>query len=809
MPHTSRAGRFARILLRVLLAAALLLVAGVAVASGWLYMSVRASLPILDGERALPGLGAEVVVERDALGVPSIRGDSRADVARATGFVHAQERYFQMDLLRRRAAGELSEIFGSGALVVDRPARLHQFRKRAHAGYEGLPADQRTILDAYTEGVREGLAALKKPPFEYLVLRAEPTAWLPEDTLLVIHAMYFDLQDDTGRRESNFGLMRDVLPGPLRAFLAPPGTEWDAPVEGDAFPPVPVPGPEVFDLRTRPRAEEREPALREEVPIDAPIAASNNWAVSGEHTATGRPILANDPHLGIGVPHIWYRASFAFPDRQGREVRVTGVTLPGAPPVVIGSNGHVAWGFTNSMADTSDLVVLEPGPESGTYMTPGGPVPYGREMETIPVRGAASENVEVLTTIWGPVIDEDHLRRKRALRWVAHDAGVAVNLGFMETETLRSVEEAFSISASTGIPAQNLVVADEGGSIGWTIMGPVPRRFGLDGGAPESWADGARGWDGWLDAAGRPRILNPPAGRIWTANNRVVEGDALALLGDGGFDIGARALQIRDALMTKENVGEREMLALQLDDRAIFLTRWRDLLLGTLDEKAVAGNEGRAEMRRLVESWGGHASIESAGYRIVRAFRQNVRDDVLDALTAGCKAADNRFSSRYLQQDEAPLWSLVTEQPAHLLDPRHATWHDLLLAKADEVLDHLEKIGPKLSERTWGERNMSRFQHPLSPFIPGAGSFLDLPSLPLPGDNDMPRVQSPTYGASLRLSVTPGLEAEGILEMAGGQSGHPLSPYYRAGFMDWAGGEPTPLLPGPAEHVLKLHPAGP
>ena len=804
-----RGGSFVRLALRILLVLILLVVAGAAAASGWLYLNLRASLPTLDGDLTLEGLAAEVSVERDALGVPTVRGSSRADVARATGFIHAQERFFQMDLLRRRAAGEISEMLGAAALPADRPVRVHQFRRRAHDAWLNLPGDQNLLLEAYSAGVNAGLSSLKEPPFEYLALRADPAGWLPEDTLLVIYAMYLDLQDDTGRRESIHGLMRDLLPAPLFAFLAPRGTDWDAPVEGGPIPDPPLPGPEIYDLRSRTEGAGSGPAHRRSAPAPLPLGASNNWVVSGAHTATGGPIVANDPHLGLGVPNIWYRLSLVFPGPDGAEIRVTGVSLPGTPPVVIGSNGHVAWGFTNSMADTSDLIVLEPGPSDDTYLTPEGPLPFGRETDTIPVKDGPGETTEILTTIWGPVIDKDHLGRRRALRWLAHDVGVAVNLGFLEMDTLRSVGDAFDLAPRAGIPAQNLVIADASGDIAWTIMGPIPERFGHDGRLPESWSDGSRGWNGSLAGAEYPRILDPPAGRIWTANARVVEGEKLALVGDGGFDLGSRARQIRDGLMAKEKASVEEMLAIQLDDRALFLSRWRDLLLETLSEEAVAGDARRREMRGLVESWGGRASIDSAGYRLVRGFRGNVRDLVFDSLTAECKAKDERFNHRYLMQDEGPLWRLVTEQPPHLLDPRYGSWRELLLSQADAVLDYMQGVGPGLAERTWGERNRSRFEHPLSPFIPGAGRFLDLPSLPLPGDNDMPRVQSPSYGASMRMVVTPGREEEGLLHIAGGQSGHPLSPYYREGFMDWATGAPTPLLPGPAVHMMRFLPASP
>jgi penicillin amidase len=249
------------------------------------------------------------------------------------------------------------------------------------------------------------------------------------------------------------------------------------------------------------------------------------------------------------------------------------------------------------------------------------------------------------------------------------------------------------------------------------------------------------------------------------------------------------------------------MRRIQLDDRALFLARWRDLLLRTLDPAAVAGDPRRAEFRRLVESWGGRASVDSAGYRLVRAFRGTLAEDVFGAVTARCKAADARFD--YVGQVwrfEGPLWALATQRPAHLLSARFRTWDDQLLAAVDRVIETLGEQEGALADRTWGERNTTRVQHPLSLAVPSLARWLDMPRIPLPGDSHMPRFQSPRAGASERMAVSPGREAEGYFHMPGGQSGHPLSAHYGDGHRAWATGEATPFLPGPAVHTLALKP---
>ncbi len=795
-----------------------------AASGGGVYLRSRlqASLPQLDGERVIRGLGAPVRVERDALGVPLVRGGSRLDVARATGFLHAQERFFQMDLLRRSAAGELAALFGRVALEMDREARPLQLRRVARRALKGLPADERDLTAAYAEGVNAGLAALGAAPFEYLVLRAEPGPWREEDSLLGTLAMYRNLQGHQPDQESLLGLMRETLPRPLADFLAPVGTEWDAPIDGGPVPMPAVPGPDVVDLRkTRPEA----PTVKTEptrdsydlsslvVPIrvgasdDELARGSNNWAVAGRLTTHGGALLANDMHLGISVPNTWYRVSLAFPGADG-EKRITGVSLPGAPLVVAGSNGHVAWGFTNSEGDWADLVVLEPDPASpDRYLTPEGPRALEHRVETIEVAGGKPETLVVESTIWGPVIDRDAAGRRRALAWVAlRDGGL--NASLYRMESARDLDEAQALAAEVGIPNQNFVVADQAGRIGWTVIGRIPRRVGHDGSVPTSWADGKNGWDGWLAPAEYPRVVDPPTGRIWTANARVVGGDDLAKVGVGGYDLGARQGQIRDDLLGTAKASEDDMLRIQLDDRALFLEHWQKLLLRTLGPEAVAKDPRRAEARRLVEGWGGRASIDSVGYRIVRAFREQVRDRALDPLVAPVRARDPKRVHRGMAPNarwEGPVWALVTGRPAHLLDPRYPSWDALLLDALDQVIAELARIGP-LAERTWGERNTTLIRHPLSRAVPRLGAWLDMPRQPLPGDRNMPRVQTPMAGASERFAVSPGREELGYFHMPCGQSGHPLSPHYADGHEAWAKGEKTPFLPGPAVKVLTLVP---
>lgn len=764
-----------------------------------------ASLPGLDGRLTLAGLGRPVTVERDARGVVTLTGSSAPDLAMAAGFVHAQDRFFQMDLSRRQAAGELAALFGAVALGADRAHRLHRLRWRARQALARAPAAERELVEAYAEGVNRGLEALGAWPFEYLLLRTRPAPWLPEDSLLVSYSMFLLLTDARGDRESALALLDDTLPAGLVAFIAPDGTPWDAPLVGEARNWPVAPGPAVVDLRDDPP-----------VPVAGVVAGggaqpgSNNWAVSAEATGAGA-ILANDMHLPLRVPNVFYRLDLV---RTGAgPARVTGVSLPGVPGVIAGSNGRVAWGFTNSYADVTDVVLLRTDPDDpGRYLTPDGYRAYHRRVERIEVRGGPTEELVVEETRWGPVIPPDHRGRPRALCWLGHRPG-AVNLRLLALAEAGSVEEALAIAREAGMPPQNIVVADAAGRIGWTVMGRLPARAGFDPSRPADWSAPGTGWTGWLPPADYPGVMAPASGRLWTANARVVDGEALRNLGDGGYALGARAAQIRDALSALPRPGLSDMLAIQLDDRALFYAPWRDLALATLGDADKRGHPGRAAAARLLREWEPRASPGSAGFRLVYEFRARLLAELFEALTAPVREVEPGFhleeGFRYGvgNQFGGAAWVLLETRPPHLLNPAYETWDAQVLAALDAVVAGLAGEG-KLGDRDWGERNTARIRHPLSPTLSWLDRWLDMPRDPLPGAPHMPRVQTPDFGASERFAVAPGHEAEGYFHMPGGQSGHPLSPFYRAGHEDWVLGRPTPFLPGPARHRLLLAPPG-
>jgi penicillin amidase len=771
-------------------------------AFGAAWWALHRSLPPLDGTAPAAGLAHDATLERDARGVPVITARSRDDLAFATGYAHAQDRFFQMDLARRLAGGELSELFGAVALRQDTRARRFGFRAVARRVLEAAPPGERAVVEAYARGVNAGLAGLQARPWEYLLLRASPRAWLPEDSVLVVHSMWWQLQynsivNEIARRRLERAAAASATPEAARelvTFVYAGRSDWDTPnysADTDCMrtacaggaPRLTRPFPALLRFvapRPVPGREEAKPG-------------SNSWAVAGIHTRSGVALIANDMHLDLGVPAVWYPARLRATDDP--VVDVTGVTLPGTPAVAAGSNGHVAWGFTNSYGDFADVRF---GACAGAD--------FAIRREHITVRGADAAQVEFRDVGAGVVLDGEEYADDVAgaqcaqVGWMA-TRPEATNFALLGLERAVNVDEVLALAPRVGIPAQNLVVGDRNGRIAWTVLGRVARSSG---------PDRYFGALDFRDATDHPRIADPPVGRLWTANQRVVDGPLEQALGDDevevgadGYDIGARARQIRDDLLGLAHPAtERDMLGIQLDSRALFVARWRDLLLNLLDEDAMQGSPRRREFRELVSLWKAQAAPDSVGYRLVRAYRGNVLDTLWRGFTVGLLGEKPQL--RRPAQFEAAGWRLVSARPPAILPPGENDWREFLLRRLDDTLAKLGQECATLASCRYGESDPVRVRHPLSRAVPALSRLLDMPTLELPGDHHMPRVQDGSFGASERFAVSPGRESEGYLELPGGPSGHPLSPFYRSGFDDWAAGKPAPFLPGPAAHKLSL-----
>ncbi len=806
------------LLLGMLLALTLLVLAG-----SWLYL--RGSLAQLDGVRRNAGLAGAVSVARDARGVPLLTAADRVDLAYATGFVHAQDRFFQMDLMRRSGAGELAELFGPKALPLDRAHRLYRFRARAEALLAQMPAEERRFLDRYVDGINDGLAALGARPFEYVLSGTRPRPWRAADSLLVAWAMYFELQSMQENRKLARGWVADHSDPAQRAFLLPTASAFDAPLDAEAVAtppsmPIPATAPAWWgQAGSLPAGAARASASLTGIDFSDAVG-SNNWVVAGSRSANGRAILSSDMHLGLQLPATWYRLAMQYTDAAGRPRRLAGLTLPGAPPVItVGSNGHVAWAYTNAYGDFIDLVEVAADPhDAGRMRSTAGWQAVVPQTETIVVKGGSNEYMQVRETPLGPLRTVDG--RTYAVHWIAQHPQ-ALNLRQREMESAETVEQALRVAATIGLPAQNFVAGDEQGHIGWTITGPLPRRLqapaASDSGASARDAsfpllvDGAvPAWDGVLAAADYPKLLDPAGGQLSTANSRQLAGPEAALIGDGGFDLGARNQQIRDALRAL-GAGAKvaDVYSVTLDDRALFVQRWRARALALLDADALKGHPQRAEFARLLkDSWSGRASVDSVGYRLARAFMWMLYEQAYGGANTALAGIDPRAdmhaaSSRW----PAVMERLLDEQPAGWLPKAYPSWRDFQLAAVDRTIAQLTKEGKPLAQATWGQRNTADIAHPITAAVPFLKRWLAAPADQLPGDANMPRVAGPKFGQSERLTVSPGKEDEAIFNMPGGQSAHPLSPYFMDGHADWVKGSTVPLLPGPAVHTLRFEPA--
>jgi len=824
----------------------------------FVYSMLSGSKPTLDGSVAAPGLGASVKISRDSLGIPTIEASTRADLAYGTGFVHAQDRFFQMDLSRRLAAGELSQIFGAVALEQDRKARLFRFRSVAQTVLTQMPAEERALVTAYTRGVNAGLAKLRTRPWEYIALQVTPVQWREEDVVLVSYAMWWDLQYNGLRREQARHALNMRLGGPECAggwkcvleFFYPRGTSWDSPnsATGNVAPSVVhVPTPEELNLRDGAAASGAatppavapgtaaagaaaagiantgasvSPAttLFSQVFERQPVVGSNGWVVGGAIAQGGGALVASDMHLGLRVPTVWYRARLQVKPAGASDptLDLNGLTLPGAHVLVAGSNTRIAWGFTNSYGDWTDVTFAPCTEVKDTSMqtADGRTIPLTTVQESIVVKGAKRDSpLAVMTGPDGVLFDADPTtHRCWFARWIA-TVPAATNFDLRRVEDAASVAQVVEMAPTLGIPHQNMMLGDRDGHIAWTIAGRIPdttdAKLRLTGTAP------------WTTAANHPRVVDPPEHRVWTANARSVDdpvaealvaGDEAALGSE--YDLGARAKQIHDDLAAlKFPAKPADMLAVQLDDRALFLQRWHDLLIQQLDNDAVRNSPQRAELKKLVTGWNARATTDSVGYRLVRAYHTQVESAAWNMVLEGIHW-DGAVPPPPAQFEGA-LWEMVSQQPLHLLAKRFPDWHTFLLEQADNTIKTLTDSSSSTGARaacsslaacTWQTHNPVRVRHPMSAGLPLFASFLNMPEIEVPGDHDMPRVQDGAFGASERFAVVPGRESEGYLHIAGGQSGHPMSPYYKAGYREWAEGKALPFLPGAAEHVLTLDP---
>ena len=762
---------------------------------------VAKSIPQLDGSFNLEGLEQPVEVHFDASGIPTVMAKTRDDAYRSLGLIHARDRLFQMDVARRKMSGRLSEVFGKKALEMDKTQRVFQFDSAAHRIFQHLPRDQQDLLEAYTEGVNASLINSKSLPFEFLALKYQPESWKPTDSILVALVMFQTLSDQE-KDERMLTVMKRALPEDLFKFLTPDSDPYTKTLLGgntSRRPEASIPTESILKIISKQKSPEQSLTNIDE---DTISLGSNNWVVSGKRTQNNRAILANDMHLPLNVPNTWYRAKLSYETSH-----LSGLTLPGLPLVVAGSNTHIAWGFTNVDGDFLDLVSLKLDKEHpGRYRTSAGWKELESHEESIKVKDEPTVKITVRSTIWGPLSEVPLIGNPVAIHWSALDPE-AVNLNMVNMDQAETLLSAIDIMNRSGSPPQNVVLADELGHIAWTYMGAYPKRMGMDGSVSEDWSNPQRGWNHYIEPKELPRVIDPPDGILVTANNRTLGKNYTYPIGHS-FSHSYRAYRIRQLLEEKPNMDEKDMLEIQLDTRSEPFDYYRDLALSILHDEDLNSDPDMLDAEASIAQWDGHMNPSSTGIALLIEWKALLSKSVLSPLMKQCENTAPDFTYRW-KQYETPLRSLISERDERTISKSIAmNWNQLLISTLRTSVETLKSKAHVVSIRDLrlADVNKVRIEHPFSQKMPIASHLLDMPEIDGACNSMCIKVLTGKNGASERMVISPSHESMAILQMPAGQSGHPFSRNYRDQQDSWASGAPTPFEPSKTEHVLNLIP---
>lgn len=777
--------------------ATLSLVLGVVLLGGLLW--VRGSLPPLDAERVVEGLEAPITLARDARGVAIVRAEGQADGYFGLGFAHAQDRFFQMDLVRRLMAGTLAELVGGAAADSDERMRRYGYGAAALLHLENLPPEHRAVLRGYVDGVNEGLRSLRRAPPEYLLLRAPPAPWTEADALLV-YLYFYDGLSTHYRDEFHLAALDAHLPPEIAALLTPETSRFDRPVPGleggdptGGYVPLAIPGPDVWDVRGFQAGEEqrlREEGSRVQRIYGDPPGGSNAWVVSSPDGEAA--LVASDPHLAHQVPGIWYRAEL-----HTAASTLRGATLPGVPGFFVGMTDALAWGPTAAVVDQTDLVFVTVDPSDGSrYLTPELPESFVAIEETIHIKGQEARIITRQVTRWGPVIRTTHDGIPVAFQSPAHARG-GLTLRHLELADARSVHDALEVVRGMGGPGLAVVLGDRDGRGAWAVAGVLPDRDGLTGRRPVDPLTAPMAWNGARPEMDRPVVLDSLGGFLFAANHRFSHLDTSASL-SGMWMSPTRAMRVHTLLSERRSLNERHHQSLQLDLVSVKHLAVRDRVLSVLDASYAEGDAHLARLRALVADWDGTADPDSPHFTAIEASWRAVRQAALSPLLGVVAREVPGFRYTWPLAHEAAL-RILEEQPLHFLPADWESWDAYLV-------DALRSIPNARLEEPWGERNRAAIRHPLAQALPPLARFLNLPADPLPGWSGVVRAQGPSYGQSLRFVGRPGSPESALLDLPGGQSGHPLSRWFASDHDDWLYGRGAPLQAGAAIHTLHLEP---
>ncbi|HLA09757.1 MAG TPA: penicillin acylase family protein [Pyrinomonadaceae bacterium] len=760
------------------------------VAPNWLGSGATQTTQQSTTSLKIAGLKQPVIIRRDERGIPYIEAKSDHDLYLAQGFATATDRLWQMDLLRRTARGELAEVLGKDALDEDKRHRTLGFARAAEAEAAQASAEARNLLDAYAKGVNAYISSLdpKSLPPEFQLLQYRPRPWTPADSLIVVK-LFFEALSNSWRLDVMRESLSDVPPAKLAALLTQK-SPLDVIVVGKDVPAKRNATQRAISTNTE---KELLIALEEEEEVRSralarvglyaeSLAASNNWVVSGNHTASGKPLLANDPHLAPSAPPIWHMAHLTAPG-----VRVAGVTAPGLPGVVIGHNEHIAWGFTNVGTDVQDLYLESFDPENPKrYQTPTGWQDAEVRYEAIKVRNTFTDKAietvvhYVTTTRHGPIV-LDRAGKRYALRWTAIDPRLHNALGFYRQNRARNWKEfAAALQTYTG-PMQNMIYADSAGHIGYYAAGVVPIRKTGDGSVPYDGSTDDGEWVSFVPFEELPHLFDPPSGIIVTANQRVVGSDYPYHLSHSWAQP-YRARRILDLLQKNQKMTADDFRRVLGDIYTIAGANFAKQTARIL--RADLRAEGDDELRKLVgalETWDGQLNVDSRVAPVVAQMRISFRSKIINAALGEERARSFGWSNF-----DTTLDRILNEQSKEWLPKEFSSYAAMLRAShADAVQVLTRALGADQSQWTWGNMVKARFPHPLAR-APLVGLPFAIDPLPQNGTGFMLGATVNVGAAvSMRLIADPSNWDKTQHGITLGQSGLPTSPHWKDQLPDW------------------------
>jgi penicillin amidase len=801
-----------RSLFRVLLVL-FCVVAALVAAVSWRF--VYRPLPQLDGNISLPGLQKDVIVERDHWGVPHIRASSVEDMAEAQGYVMAQDRLWQMDLLRRVSRGQLSEILGSATINIDKQFRTLGLGRAAERDYGLVDPTTRDVFEAYSRGVNHFIEQHSSElPIEFTLLKYKPAPWSPTDTLVISGYMYETLTDsweeeiDRAKVTGKVGADRArelfspdaamdhfvvgdpniANDGSQRTHLDPDGDDDDD--DDDDMEPdgvLKASAPNSADPNTAARAESSPDLttalansvvgyIRDSQNEIRHSLGSNNWVVSGDHTATGKPLLANDTHLELSIPPIWYEIHLTAPGWN-----VKGFTLPGAPLVVIGHNDHVAWGFTNNGADVQDLYVETFNPANADeYSVNKKWVKAQTIDEVIKVKGRPDEHLPIVITRHGPIVRRED-GKSYALRWTATEPGGLFNVYNWLGKAENWDEFRNSIKKVWG-PGQNAVYADTQGNIGYVMSARVPIRKKGHGEVPVPGDTDDYEWTGYIPFDQLPQSFNPDSGLIATANARVVGPVYKPYLTDR-WEEPYRTARIYDLLRDKHDLRPTDMLKVETDTYSYPHVFLADQLISAA--KTVTPQDDRT--KKLIEGlkdWNGIADADSSEVSFLVQFRR----EALKLLLEPYLGADTNL---YRWRSMTFLQKTLTDRSPKWLPIAYKSYDAVLIAAADRTVAKLaaDSKSARIEDWQWKNFNALDMLHPIG--REGVlKKMLSISGKPQSGTNYSVRAATPHHGPAMRFVANTADWDQSILLIPAGQSGQPGSSHYSDQFDYWYEGRP-------------------